>query len=118
MMLLLRSSIQLSVESLIAMRSATPRTLEHLQEYFHLITGHFQFDCFDRSVYSVCAVKVLKSNLFYQLFMSNVMMNNNYLDNDCGMESLLLQLINHCSKNTHITFLLKVKYEINEVRIE
>ena len=55
-MLLFRVSMQLSVESLTATRSATPSTLEHLPEYFYLITGRIQFDCFDMSVYSLYAI--------------------------------------------------------------
>ena len=37
------------------MHSATPSTLEQLPLQFYLTTGHIQFGCFDRSVYSQCA---------------------------------------------------------------
>ena len=51
MMLLFRISIQLSVESLIATRSATPSTLDNLPEYFYIITERIH-----RSVYTLFAI--------------------------------------------------------------
>ena len=55
MMLPFTISVQLSVERLIA-NTVTPSTLEQLPMYFYLITGRIQLDCFDRSVYSQCAL--------------------------------------------------------------
>ena len=52
MMLLFRVSVQLNVPTW----SATPSTLEQLQVYFYSITGPIQLDCFDKSVYSQCAL--------------------------------------------------------------
>ena len=67
MMLLFGVSVQLNVPTW----SATPSTLEQLQVYFYSITGPIQLDCFDKSVYSQCALcmqynvdKVYESILF------------------------------------------------------
>ena len=56
MTLLYRISVQLSVEPLIATRSATPTSLEQLPLYFYLIIRYIRLDCFDRSVTSQCAL--------------------------------------------------------------
>ena len=50
-MLLFRNSLQLSVEPLMPMWSATPSMLEQLPAYIYLIKEHILLDCFDRSDY-------------------------------------------------------------------
>ena len=77
-----------------------------------LNTGRIQFDCFDRSACSQCALcnktwlKFRKAFcLFQQYFMSNVMINNNCQEYECSMESLLLRCnkaFHFCSKDTPI----------------
>ena len=94
--------------------SATPSTLEQLPAHFYLIRGRIQLDCFDRHVYSQCALcnktwlKFRKAYCFYPYVMSNVMINNNCQDYDCSTESLLVRCnepFHFCSR-IHITFLL------------
>ena len=85
-------------------RSATPSTLEHLPVYFYLITGRIQLDCFDRSVYSQCALydrtwlKFRKSILFV-LAVVYEQKNNNCQGYDFSLESLLLS----CNKPLHFS---------------
>ena len=57
MMLLFTISVRLRVDPLIATESATASSLEQLPLYFFFkITGLIKLDCFDRSVYSKCAL--------------------------------------------------------------
>ena len=72
--------------------SATPSTTEQLPAYFYLIAGRIQLDCFDRSVYSHCALynktwlKFRKAFcLSWQYFISNVVMNDNCQGYDSSM---------------------------------
>ena len=45
-----------TIESNCLTQSTTLSTLEQLPVYFYLITWRIQLDCFDRSVYSQCAL--------------------------------------------------------------
>ena len=56
MMLLFEVFVQLIVEPLIAHVVCNSQQLEQLRVCFYLNTGHIQLDCFDRSVYSQCAL--------------------------------------------------------------
>ena len=57
MMLLFRVSVQLSVEPLISHAvSNSQHALSSTKVYFYLIRGRIQLDCFDKLVYSQCAL--------------------------------------------------------------